>query len=326
MEMRNNQLPPSPPGVIPALISGFNAVASRAVVIIIPIFFDLFLWLGPRLSLYNLITPVLKEMESMPDQPQTIVENMTLFTELFEKFNLFSVLRTFPLGIFSLMSGGLGTQSPLGERFILDLPSFVSFLLWMLLLTVVGWFLGCLYFYSVARISATGTEKLPTIGSSVLQGLLLSGFWSLIWVFVSIPLVIFMGVLLLISQTVASLVYLLIALLVIWLSMPIFFSAHGIFVNSEHLFRSVAKSFRMMRYALPSLGWFVIVAMVLSQGLNFLWRIPPSDSWMTLFGIFGHAFVSTALLAASFIYYRDLNIWVDAALQWMKTRTNSAQA
>lgn len=82
----------------------------------------------------------------------------------------------------------------------------------------------------------------------------------------------------------------------------------------------------MMRYALPSLGWFVIVAMVLSQGLNFLWRIPPSDSWMTLFGIFGHAFVSTALLAASFIYYRDLNIWVDAALQWMKTRTNSTQA
>jgi hypothetical protein len=47
---------------------------------------------------------------------------------------------------------------------------------------------------------------------------------------------------------------------------------------------------------------------------------------MTLFGIFGHAFISTALLAASFIYYRDLNDWVEAILVWMKARAGSVQA
>jgi hypothetical protein len=55
-----------------------------------------------------------------------------------------------------------------------------------------------------------------------------------------------------------------------------------------------------------------------------LWRIPPADSWLTLLGIFGNAFVSTALLAASFIYYRDLNVWVDTVFQWVQNRTNSA--
>jgi hypothetical protein len=113
---------------------------------------------------------------------------------------------------------------------------------------------------------------------------------------------------------------------VLWLAVPVFFSSHGIFLHADHLFRSTAKSFRIMRYALPSMGWFVVTAMVLSQGLNFLWRIAPADSWMTLFGIFGHAFISTALLAASFIYYHDLNDWVENALEWMKTRTKSVQA
>jgi hypothetical protein len=130
----------------------------------------------------------------------------------------------------------------------------------------------------------------------------------------------------LISPALMSVIYFLILLIGLWLAVPIFFSAHGIFLQSKNLFRATLMSFRMTRYALPSLGWFVIVAIVLSQGLGFLWRIAPADSWVTIFGIFGNAFISTALLAASFIYYRDLNIWVEAALEWMSARTDSVQA
>jgi hypothetical protein len=41
------------------------------------------------------------------------------------------------------------------------------------------------------------------------------------------------------------------------------------------------------------------------MGQSLLWRTPPDTSWMTLVGIFGNAFINTALLAASFIYYRN---------------------
>jgi hypothetical protein len=48
---------------------------------------------------------------------------------------------------------------------------------------------------------------------------------------------------------------------------------------------------------------------------------------MTLVGILGHAFVSTSLLAASFIFYQDMQTWIEAALQWMKTnQITSARA
>ena len=58
-----------------------------------------------------------------------------------------------------------------------------------------------------------------------------------------------------------------------------------------------------------------------------LWHAAPADSWMMGVGILGHAFISTSLLAASFIYYRDLNLWIETALQWLnKHNKSSAQA
>jgi len=60
--------------------------------------------------------------------------------------------------------------------------------------------------------------------------------------------------------------------------------------------------------------------------LNYLWKVPPSDSWMTLVGIAGHAFITTAILAASFVYYRDMNVWLQTVFeQWQKTRTAPTQ-
>jgi hypothetical protein len=64
---------------------------------------------------------------------------------------------------------------------------------------------------------------------------------------------------------------------------------------------------------------FVLALFLAAQGLNILWSVPPDDSWMLLVGIAGHAFVTTALLAASFIYYRDMNAWLNIVAERMKT-------
>jgi hypothetical protein len=61
--------------------------------------------------------------------------------------------------------------------------------------------------------------------------------------------------------------------------------------------------------------------------MDIVWLKPAIDSWMALVGIFGHDFITTDLLAGSFIFYRDLNSWVDEALAWVKThQITSAQA
>ena len=82
----------------------------------------------------------------------------------------------------------------------------------------------------------------------------------------------------------------------------------------------------MTRFMLPTNSMFVLTIFLLAFGLNFLWSIPPEDSWMTLLGIFGHAFVTTALLAGSFIYYRDMNIWLQSVIEKLRSTTVTKQA
>jgi hypothetical protein len=45
-----------------------------------------------------------------------------------------------------------------------------------------------------------------------------------------------------------------------------------------------------------------------------------------LVGIVGHAFVSTALLASSFVYYRDINVWLKIVFDQLQRQTTSMKA
>jgi hypothetical protein len=47
---------------------------------------------------------------------------------------------------------------------------------------------------------------------------------------------------------------------------------------------------------------------------------------MTLVGILGHAFVTTSLLAASFIYYRDMQVWLQTVFEKLKANLPTQQA
>jgi hypothetical protein len=108
--------------------------------------------------------------------------------------------------------------------------------------------------------------------------------------------------------------------------MPVFFSAHGIFTLQLDAMRAILNSLRMVRFTLPTTGLFLLVFLILNTGLNFLWSTPSQNSWWMLVGIIGHAFVSTALLAASFVYYRDINAWLKAVFEQLQRQMNSAKA
>jgi hypothetical protein len=56
---------------------------------------------------------------------------------------------------------------------------------------------------------------------------------------------------------------------------------------------------------------FIVLAIFVNQGLNMVWQVAPEDSWLMLISIIGHAFVTTGMLSASFVYYQDINRWVD---------------
>jgi hypothetical protein len=115
-----------------------------------------------------------------------------------------------------------------------------------------------------------------------------------------------------------------ISLLIIWVLLPLIFSPHGIYTYHFNILTSMLSSIRLVRYFLPGTGIFLLTAVLLSQGLDILWKFPPETSWMTLIGIFGHAFVTTSLIASSFIYYRGGISWMKENLKHLSGQASTA--
>ncbi len=291
-----------------------------------PLALDLLLWLGPRLSLNRLAQPFLQQMGTFLAanaalQPQDIQNSLSIYGKFLEAFNLLGFLRTLPIGVSSLMSGVMPTQTPLGAPAILEISSVAQGLGLSLLLTLIGWMLGGLYFRWVAALAAPGasSETFPAAGRAMLQTVFYAVIWSiLLWVVV-VPVTLVLYVFFAINTLLGQLALLVLALAAMWMIVPIFFSPHGIFVRKQNALASILSGFRLTRFTLPTSSLFVLTILLAGVGLNvFLWSKPADDSWLVVVGIFGHAFVTTALLASSFVYYDKMSTWLQLALERLR--------
>lgn len=320
------KLPP-PPGILGSLRVGFDIVSSHVWLILPPIVLDSFLWLSMHLSvgkLYStLVTALLEALKTRP-LPADQVKAITDSVETVSRFNWLSWIRTFPVGIPSLEAFSMTEHgsllTPFGSREILQFDSAWAPLGWFALLTFVGWLGGSVYFRWVS-VAALGKEE-AGIGflRAILQTVLISVMWTVCLFVVLMPVMVIVSVAAAFSATLANGLLFVFLFFSYWLVVPFFFMPHGIFARRQNAFYSLYSSLRLTRFTLPTSGLFVFTAFLLNRGLNFLWSVPESDSWMSLVGIAGHAFISTALLAASFVYYRDMHSWLQTVLAQLQQK------
>jgi hypothetical protein len=193
---------------------------------------------------------------------------------------------------------------------------------WMFLLTLIGWVGGGLYFRSVAWITITNKDEQPiSIRRAITQTVLISILWSFLLMAIGMPVFLVLALALQFSPFVANLLVLFLSLGSMWVIVPLFFWPHGVFLKNQNALSSIISSFQMTRFTLPASSMFVLTVFLMTFGLNYLWSIPPQDSWMTIVGIFGQSFVATALLASSFIYYRDMNVWLQTAIEKLRPKS-----
>ncbi len=254
------------------------------------------------------------EMVAAVQATREIWENMAANS------NLLSGLRSYPIGIPSLMSAMGSVANPIGEPIVQQVTEAGLAIAIFILLTVVGIILGSIYLELISR--AVAPEKTRFDFQQALKAtsrtLLLTVMIYAVLLGAGIPVMIVVGMISLFNASVGQIVMLLGGLFLIWMAMPMVFSAHGIFISREKVLPSVMTSIRLVRYFLPSTGMFILTALLVSQGLNMLWMTAPQGSWLVLVSILGHAFISTALFSSSFVYYQG-------GLRWMKARTEPAQ-
>jgi hypothetical protein len=333
MQTRASEVKPAPPRLFYSFIAGFDTVANHITLILFPLALDLILWFGPHLSIKNLNQPFIQQVQNSSQlssaDASTLGQSIqTVWAFISDKYNLFSGLRTFPVGIPSLMSALAPTTNPLGIPLTLQVRSPLSGIGWYILIAFSGLVFGSWYFNSVAQ--AVLPEKvnlnLKFVGKNTLQVIILTFALMLLLLILTVPAFIFIPIFLKVSPAISQVLILIFLVIVIWFLIPLLFSPHGIFIYQQNALISILTSTKVIRSSMPGSITFFFLAMLLSQGMDLLWQVPPDNSWMALVGISGHAFVTTGILAASFIYYRDAIRWVQELIQSKILPNNGTQA
>jgi hypothetical protein len=311
MENNKNQSAITAPRLIPTFVSGFNSIANHIYLILFPLALDLFLWLGPLIRIKNLVQPVIErtiqDMSSVyPSETiQMMQATKDAILQFFEHFNLLFTLRTFPIGVPSLILGIAPLDNPIRHLTINEVSSSTIALVIVIVCLLVGLIVGSIYFGLIALV-ANGkplnfdvTQFLNQIKTSLVYFLLV----VLLAIGLALPVICLSSSIAAFLPSLGSIPFFIIGLILVWLLLPFVFSPHGIFAGQQTAFGSIGTSIRLVRKYLPGTGLFFLIAILLSQGLDMLWATPAENDWLILVGILGHAFISSGVLAASFVYY-----------------------
>jgi hypothetical protein len=325
MKPVNSKILPPPPGLISSILAGFDAITKHVYLIFFPVVLDALLWLGPHLRIYRLIQELEDHLMRLsllnsPETAQMLQSNLEMWKYFGERINLMAFLRTYPVGIPSLMAANLPIEAPSNLKpLMVEVTSVPGVICLVLSLILVGMVFGGLYFNAVSGAAVSDRVLWSTLIKSwpwtIWQTVLLLIFWIIVLMIVSVPSFCMISVLSLGSLSIARLGLLLYIGILIWVIFPLVLSGHGIYVYRLSTWMSIIRGVQITRLTLPTTGMLFLVIFVISEGLDILWQLPEARSWMSLIGIVGHGFVTTGLLAGSFVYYQQADRWVQSLRQ-----------
>ncbi len=316
----------APPRLIPALLEGFNTVTNHIGLILFPLGLDLLIWFGPQLKLEKLLKPIYTNAiqtliaYNNAEMQQLLETSRAEMEIILNRINLTNSLSTFPFGVPSLLSGQGVTETPLGFPVSYEIPSIGLILLITAFFIVIGLFLGSLYLTAIAHSTNNKKERinLQKLIKKVVKGVGLSLLLVIILIMLILPILFVVSLFSLFSPVISQILLIISTFILIWLLIPLIFSPHGVFAEDMGIIQSILYSIKVVRSYLPGTGMFLLAAILIGQGLDILWMAAPSNSWLTLIGITGHAFIYTALIAASFIYYQKSSEWTKEILERIK--------
>jgi hypothetical protein len=300
------------PKVIDAFLSGFNTIANKPYLILIPVIVDLFLWLGPAWRVDSYFEPLLQDVSKLPemdvaDFAGSIEAYQTLWQDVLKNFNLATSLHTLPIGVPSLMIAKPPFLNPLGRPMTFNLDSGFQIIIFWLTFLLIGFFLGNLYFQNISHqvIDPQDGKNLKNLFQSYIQVILMPILLLIFLLILSIPLMFIITMISMISPGVSQFIFLLTGLIVLWILMPLIFTPHGIFLFKQNLIAAMMTSISVVRVSMTKTVQFLILGFIMIKGLDYLWQAPNVDNWLLIVGILGHAFVSSAVITSSFHYFMD---------------------
>jgi len=305
--------------IIDALSAGFSLIRRRLWLMLVPIVLDVFLWLGPRISIGPLVqramplmAPPATDVLSKADA-QTLALARDALVEAGRSFNMFSLLTNTLLGMPGLMTVAPDLAQPVVTPAVVQVSSGWLALGTFILLLVASVFIASLYLGLMAQEITAGSVDLKSLllgvwiygARIVVLGVFLIGV-ALVFIF---PVSVVSALAALFSQGLAIMMIGAFSLAAMWVTLAVliylFFTVSAIVLNGDGMLRAIRNSILVVRRNMwPTLGLLVLVN-VISAGLGFLWQRMALAVWGAPIGILCNSFVGSGLAAAVLIFYRD---------------------
>lgn len=299
------------PKVFNAFKAGYNTLSSHLYLLLFPILLDVFFLFGKRLLIADQIRAMFTNL-TLPSSVSTEMLNSweelsNIAVEMFKNFSLTAFLRSFPIGVPSLLAYRPMESNPLGDFSSAQIASFGSTIIYALGFSLIGFLLGIL-FLRLIRNSILNNSSAPT--SDRLPQQLLSLFTIPVFViflsmFVLVPIIFLISIFNSFLPFLGTLGYFLLSLGIISSVIPMFFTPHEILLSGSNFVNSAKESVRNVRPTNGKTSIFIMLAYLATYATNLLWQIPKDDSWMLAVSILGHALVTTIIFIASFHFYID---------------------
>jgi len=243
--------------IIDALAAGFDLVRRRLWLILVPVVLDLFLWLGPRISIGPLvqrITPLLSPPATTAlsaADAQTLTLSRDALLEAGRSFNVFSLLTNTLLGVPGLMTV-TEPAKPVVTSAVIQVSSGWLALGTFILLLLASVFIATLYLGLIAQEITAGAINLKSLllgvwiyGARIVAlGAFLIGI-ALILVF---PMSVVSALVALVSQGLAIMIIGAFSLAAMWVTLALliylFFAVSGIVLNGEGFCRLCGTALR----------------------------------------------------------------------------------
>ena len=217
------------------------------------------------------------------------------------------------------------TSNPnLSNALTLPLTNELQFVLLTIALPLAGLLLTALYY---SQIAATLREPQATwrdfVRRSAINWAKLTAFNLLFRFFaicIGLPFILVLALIQFMSVELSGVLASLGMTAGLWFMVYISFTMQAMALQDRGVFGAIWDSVRLVHLSLFSVIGLALLSFILNWGMSYVFGLPEVESWLMALGILGHAFVSTSLVAAMFVFYKDRYRWWVEVRQWAKTQ------
>ena len=301
------------PTFVGSLKSGFDLTTRHWWLGILPFLVDLLLWLGPRLNYQILGERYLDFVVTQAEAPELSGRFPAVpveeFSSLLERTNLLSSLSAPFFGVPILLNGLAQTETPIATQTIF-LDSWQALGNNWLIIGLISMVLSATYLSLIASVVRDGYVDGADFGRNLLPNIFrlitVTIIAIILLIVIIFPMAFVGGIVGLLNQGLIFAVAIGGAIVLMWGIILLSFTAQALFLNRLSPLHAMLTSIRFIRHHLHKALPLLLSVVLIGSVTDSLWLIAYDGSWLVLVSLAGHAFIATALVVATFVFFQEL--------------------